>query len=110
MIKGIKVMLLTVGAVFALNSAVLAADKERTIVGEGACAKCILKETKECQPTITTHEAGKKVTYYVVQNKVAKEFGDQLCTDRKKVRAIGTVTSVDGKMELTPTKIELVKD
>jgi len=61
-----------------------ATDNEKTIVGEGACAKCILKETKECQHTITTEEDGKKVVYYVVQNRVAKEFGNQLCSEKKK--------------------------
>jgi hypothetical protein len=99
------------GLALAIHSDVLAADREMTITGEGACAKCILKETKECQHTITaTDEVGKKATYYVAQNNVAKEFGNQFCTDKKKAKAIGTVSTVDGKLTLTPKKIELVKD
>ena len=99
------------GLALAFHSNAIVTDKEKTIVGEGACAKCILKETKECQHTITTtDETGKKVTYYLAQNTVAKEFGNQFCTDRKKARATGIVTTVDGKMTLTPTKIELIKD
>lgn len=109
-----KVKLMTAlavcGLAVALSSVALAADKEVTVTGDGACGKCVLKETKECQHTITLDEGGKKVTYYLVQNKVDKEFGNQLCEKGKKVTATGTVAVVDGKMELTPIKIALAKD
>jgi hypothetical protein len=86
------------------------ADSKKTITGDAACAKCILQETKECQLTIAVEEDGKKVTYYLVPNNVTKEFGNQVCTEKKKVKTTGTVKTVDGKRELKPTKIELVKD
>lgn len=110
-----KIKLTTLLAISALLLAVpvktrAAADNEKTIVGEGACAKCILKETKECQHTITAEEAGKKVVYYVTQNHAAKEFGNQLCTEKKKVKATGLVKTVGNKHILTPTKIELAKE
>ena len=82
--------------------------KEVTITGEGKCAKCILKETEKCQNAIETTEDGKKVTYYLTDNKVSKDFHDDLCKEAKKVTATGTVKEVDGKKELTVSKIEVV--
>jgi len=80
--------------------------KEITITGEGKCAKCILKETEKCQNAIETTEHGKKVTYYLTDNKVSKDFHEDLCKEAKKVTATGTVKEVDGKKELTVSKIE----
>jgi hypothetical protein len=85
-------------------------DTKKTITGDGACAKCMLKETKECQLTITVDEDGKKITYYLTQNKVAKDFGNQVCAEKKKIKATGTVTTVEGKHILVPTKIKLAKE
>jgi len=90
--------------------AALGADKERTIIGEGQCAKCALHETKSCQNAITVLENGKKVTYYLTENQISKDFHDNLCKSTAKVRATGTVNESQGKLELTPTKIELIKD
>ena len=86
------------------------ADEEKTITGEGKCAKCALKETKACQNVVQVKEGDKTVTYYLVQNDVSKKFHDNICQESKKVKATGTVKEVDGKMQLTPTKIELVKE
>src|SRR5437762_12779539 len=85
----------------------LAAGDSVTITGEGKCAKCALKETKECQNVIQTEKDGKTVNYYLVANDVSKEFHGKLCKESKKVTATGTVKEVDGKLQLTPTKIEL---
>jgi RecG-like helicase len=85
-------------------------DKEKTITGEGKCAKCALKETKTCQNVVEVKEGGKKVTYYLVHNDVSKKFHENICQETKKVKATGKVKKVDGKLELTPTKIDLVKD
>jgi len=83
--------------------------KEVTITGEGKCAKCILKETDKCQNAIQTTQDGKKVTYYLADNDVSKNFHEDLCKEAKKVTASGTVKEVDGKKELTVTKIEVVE-
>ena len=88
----------------ALNSR--AAD-EKTITGDGMCAKCELKEAKECQNAIKVKEGGKTVTYYLVQNDVSKKFHKNVCKSTEKVKATGTVKEVDGKKELTASKIEL---
>lgn len=82
---------------------------EKTITGEGKCAKCALKEAKSCQNVVQVKEDGKTVTYYLTQNEVSKKFHSNICTETKKVTATGAVKKVDGKMELTPTKIELAK-
>jgi dihydroxyacetone kinase len=69
-----------------------------------------LHETKECQDAIeTTDASGKKVTYYLVNNDLAKDFHDNICKETKKVTATGTVKKVDGKMEMTATKLAEVK-
>src|SRR5215470_5292806 len=79
--------------------------EEKTITGEGKCAKCALKESDSCQNVIQVSEGGKTVNYYLTKNKVAKDFHDNICKESKKVTANGTVKEVDGKNELTATKI-----
>jgi hypothetical protein len=49
------------------------------------------------------------VSYYVADNDVAKAFHENVCKEAKKVTATGTVAKVDGKSEITLSKIELVK-
>jgi hypothetical protein len=88
------------------------AAKERTITGEGKCAKCSLKETEKCQTVIEAKNAkGKDVKYYLVENDASKEFHKNVCKETKKVKATGTVKkNAEGKNELTVTKIEVVKE
>jgi RecG-like helicase len=93
----------------ALSSTAFAKGKEVTITGEGQCAKCALHESKSCQNTITVEAQGKKTTYYLAQNKVSKEFHQNICKSPAKVTATGEVKEVHGKKEMTPTKIELAK-
>jgi hypothetical protein len=81
--------------------------KEVTITGEGKCAKCSLKEADSCQNVIETKEHGKKVTYYLVKNDTSKNFHEKICKSSQKVTATGTVKEVDGKKELTVSKIDL---
>jgi RecG-like helicase len=85
---------------------------ERTITGEGMCAKCSLKEADKCQNVIevTSKKNGTKTKIYVVDNDMAKEFHKNICKENKKVTATGTVKTVDGKREITVTKIEVVKE
>ncbi len=84
--------------------------KEKTITGEAKCAKCALKETDKCQTVIQVeNKKGKTVTYYLVDNDVAKAFHENVCKETKKATATGTVKKVGGKNELTASKIELVK-
>jgi hypothetical protein len=87
----------------------LAADKEITVTGQGQCAKCALHETDKCQNTIQTEENGKKVTYYLTENDVSKEFHDNICKKSEKITAKGVVSEKDGKKILTVSKIEAAK-
>jgi hypothetical protein len=86
-------------------------DKERTITGEAKCAKCMLKETDKCQTVIQVKGKNDKLTtYYLADNDVSKKFHEAVCEKAKKVTAVGTVKKVDGKNELTVTRIEVAKD
>ena len=96
-------------ALFALATPTLAKDKEVTITGEAKCAKCALHEGNKCQTVIETEAKGKKLTYYVASNDLAKEFHGNVCSGTKKVKAVGTVKKVDDKRELTLTKIDIEK-
>jgi capsid protein len=83
--------------------------KEMTISGEAKCAKCMLKETQACQTVIQVQENGKPVNYYLADNDIAKTFHENVCHEAKKVTATGEVKMVDGKNQLTLSKIELAK-
>ena len=84
--------------------------KEMTITGEAKCAKCALHETAKCQTVIqAAGQDGKTVTYYLKDNKEAKEFHSNVCQESKKVTATGKVKTVEGKEELTVAKIEVAK-
>ena len=96
----------------ALATPTFAAEKpkEKTITGEAKCAKCMLKETDKCQTVIQVEgKNGKTMKYYVTDNDVSKAFHENVCTEAKKVTATGTVKKVDGKNELTVSKIALAK-
>jgi hypothetical protein len=112
-----KLLVLAVAGVLFSGLTVLRADKaddekKVTISGEGMCAKCALKETKTCQNVVIETKDGKKTTYYLVANKVAKDAHqrDGFCRATKedpvKVKVTGTVVKKDDKMELTAEKIE----
>jgi hypothetical protein len=108
-----KKTILTVSAIAAFFSLVatsgFAAD-EKKISGEGKCAKCALKEGDKCQNVIQAKEDGKTVTYYLAKNDVSNDFHSNICKESKKVTATGTVKEVNGKKELTASKIELTKE
>jgi hypothetical protein len=106
-----KKLLIAVLAVSGLTLATATSvfAEEKTIKGEGMCAKCELDETKSCQNAVQVKKDGKTVTYYLTHNDVSKEFHRNICKGRKDVTATGKVKETDGKKELTPTKIELTK-
>jgi hypothetical protein len=97
-----KFTVLLAALAFATASAFAA---EKTITGEGMCAKCELKEAKSCQNAIKADG----VTYYLADNKTSKDFHSNLCSKTAKVKATGEVSENDGKKILTASKIELAK-
>jgi hypothetical protein len=86
-----------------------AADEEKTFTGDGMCAKCSLNETPACQNALQVEEKGSTVTYYLVKNDVSNAFHKNICKATKKIKVTGTVKEVDGKKEITASKIELAK-
>src|SRR5437762_14067884 len=88
------------------TSSTFAKEKEVTLTGEAKCAKCMLKEGKECQTVIQVEKNGKTQNYYVVDNDVSKAFHEDVCHAAKKVTATGTVAKNGAKREMTLTKIE----
>jgi hypothetical protein len=86
-----------------------AADDVRTITGEAMCAKCELNLQDNCQTVIQAKEDGKVVNYYVAANTVAKAFHPNVCKSTAQVTATGTVATVDGKLVLTASSIEIKK-
>lgn len=94
----------------AAATSTFAADKTVTITGQGQCGKCSLKETSACQNVIVTEKAGKKETIYLAKNEVSDKFHGKICKEAQKVTATGTIKEVDGKKELTVSKIELAKE
>ncbi len=84
--------------------------KQVTITGEAKCAMCMLNQSDKCQTVIQSEgKDGKMVTYYLADNEAAKNFHENVCKSAKKVKATGTVKTVDGKQQLTATKIALAK-
>lgn len=88
-------------------STALAQQPQKILNGEGLCAKCELKETKECQTAIRVKDGDKTVIYYAKENKVAKDFHKNICTTVAKVVATGEVKEVDGKKHIMLSTIEL---
>ena len=105
-------MLAVCGLFLVASLSVLAADdKEKTITGDATCAKCALKETKECQNVLMLKEDGKDVTYYLVGDASKKAHGKLgICTASKdapiKVKVTGTAGEKDGKKIIEVTKID----
>jgi hypothetical protein len=107
--KTLMLGLAAAGLYFFSNTTFAADAKTVTLTGEGKCAKCGLHEADKCQNVIQTKEDGKTVTYYVVQNDVAKKFHGTICQATKNVTAKGTVKEVDGKKQFTATEIKTVE-
>jgi hypothetical protein len=112
-----KLLMLAAAGVLFSGLALVKADDDKkvTISGEGMCAKCALSETKSCQNVVIENKDGKKTTYYIVHDDVAKKAHqrDGFCKATKddpiKVKVTGTVEEKDGKKELTAEKIEKVE-
>jgi hypothetical protein len=81
--------------------------EEQTLTGSVMCAKCTLKEpgAKSCQDVLVVKSGTVTKEYYVTKNEVLTKFG-HTCTGEKAVVVTGTVTEKDGKMWITPTRID----
>lgn len=97
-------------AAIAFGAFSLRADdgKEVKLTGEGKCAKCALKETKECQNVVQVKD-GDKVTTYYLKGDVSKAFHKNLCSDTAKVNVEGKCVKDGDKLVVTVAKIDLAK-
>lgn len=81
-----------------------------TVSGNMVCAKCKLHLTTTCQNVVQVDKDGTTVNYFLVNNDVSNGKHEDICmTDGEKVTATGTVETKDGKLTLTPTKIDVSK-
>jgi hypothetical protein len=93
-------------ALFAVFQMALYAGEVK-ITGEALCAKCELQETTSCQMAIKVRNAsGKEEIIMVDNNKVSKDFHDEICQKNAKVVAAGVITEKGGKKTIALTKIE----
>jgi len=98
----IVVFVFALAILVALAAPAFAGDKEVSLEGNIACAKCTLKVEgqNECQTVLVVGDQ----YYYIVKNDVAEEFG-HVCKGEKAAMVTGTVEEKDGKMWLTATKM-----
>ena len=89
------------GLVIASASRVYAEDK--TVTGQASCGK-------SHETLIKAQDGEETVTYHLVNNQVSKDFHEKVCKKPAQVKATGDVKTVEGRLELTPTSIELVKE
>jgi hypothetical protein len=77
------------------------------LTGSLACAKCMLGEQDACQSVLVVDgvEGKDPAYYYIVENEVADEFGHP-CQEAIGAVVTGTIEDKDGKVWLTPTKME----
>src|SRR5437763_11276049 len=91
----------------ALVTIARAADKEETLKGTIACAKCDLKEPgrRTCQTVVKVTKDGKDTIYYFGADS-SKKFHKPICMEAKKGTVTGTVSEKDGKHWIKATKVD----
>lgn len=86
------------------------AAKEVSLTGTLVCAKCTLKETKQCQTAIVVKEGEKNVTYYLLDKGNGESYHEKVCGGGKEPGMVsGKAFEKDGKMWITPTKVTYTK-
>jgi len=89
--------------------------KDVKLTGYAQCAKCSLKEAKECQNVLVVKDGDKEVKYYLEQNDVAKAAHQKsgFCSAPKgegpKVAIEGKCEKKDDKLIVTASKIAEAK-
>ena len=86
------------------------AAKEVTLEGTIQCAKCSLKETKQCTTAIVVKQGDKNVTYYFADKGNGEGYHDNVCGGGKEAATVtGKAFEKDGKMWITPAKVAYKK-
>jgi hypothetical protein len=107
-----KNQLLTIIALLGLVSVPSFAEskgKEITVKGEAQCAKCNLKTATECQTVIISEKDGRKTTYHLAANDVAKKFHEEVCKAPKAASVTATCKKEGDRLVLTASKAEVTK-
>jgi hypothetical protein len=105
--KNLSLWMVMVALVVGLVS-VAAAAGETTLSGNMMCAKCTLKAegATQCQNVLVVKDDnGKATQYYVAKNEVSEQFG-HVCKGDKPAVVTGQVEEKDGKLWITPSKME----
>jgi hypothetical protein len=89
------------------------AAKPVTLKGEAVCAKCILKQTPDCQLALRVESGGLSVAYFIEPRDKRRQFeasladrGYDICKQPVKVTATGTAAQINGKPIFTATRLE----
>lgn len=105
---GLKVTLLAFG-LLAIAGIARAGSEVKTITGEAKCADYDMHAQSTCQTVVQVKQGESTVNYYVVDNEATKGFHEKICGNPQEATATGTVMEKDGKLMITPTKLELVQ-
>jgi hypothetical protein len=85
-------------------------EKQVTLKGQVMCAKCELKEGKKCQTVVQVKEGDKEVTYYFKDKGAKESYHEAVCGGgRQDATVTGIVAEKDGKMWITPAKVEYAR-
>lgn len=95
-------------ALFVPNQAAAAGGKTITIKGKGMCAKCCLKEGDQCQNVVQVTRKGKKVSYYLADNDVSKDFHGNICKKVQNVEVKGVCKKEGDKLVVTAESAKVV--
>jgi len=90
---------MAIGALALSTSMAYAADT--TLVGMGKCEN-------NHRTALEVEANGKTTVYHLVPNDVSKAIHAKICPKAAKLKVTGEVQEVDGKMQLTATKIEVL--
>ena len=80
-------------------------SKEKTLKGTITCAKCDLKEAKDCHTVIKVKDGDKDVVYYF-DAEGSKKNHKKICTEAKKGSVTGVVAKDGDKMTIKVSKVE----
>ena len=103
----LKVTLLAFG-LLAIAGIARAGNEVKTITGEAKCADVDMHAQSTCQTVVQVKQGDAMMNYYVVENEAAKGLHEKICGNPQQVTATGTVAEKDGKLVLTPTKVEIM--
>lgn len=86
-------------------------NKKVTLTGKLVCGKCTLHQTSKCSNVLQVEKNGKTVNYFLKDKGNKAKYHKGICApdSSKNVKVTGTVTEKDGKMWLTPTKVQNVE-